>query len=50
MGLLGRRNDSVGGLGRPDVELVKLGLAALTQDLIGDRGALFSMTSVAITV
>src|ERR1700722_10658076 len=41
MGLLGRRNDSVGGLGRPDVELVKLGLAALTQDLIGDRGALF---------
>src|ERR1700733_6944087 len=51
MGLLGRRNDSVGGLGRPDVELVKLGLAALTQDLIGDRGApSFSMTSVAITV
>src|SRR5580700_9787116 len=41
IGLLGRRNDSVGGLGRPDVELVKLGLAALTQDLIGDRGALF---------
>ena len=39
IGLFGRRNDGVGGLGRPDVELVKLGLAALAHDLVGDRGA-----------